>query len=65
MDRILVVDDEKSIVFALRRYFVQQGYIVDTALTDHVDASITSMIIRRGRPHTKADDPAARSDAEG
>lgn len=31
MDRILVVDDEKSIVFALRRYFAGQGYSVDCA----------------------------------
>jgi DNA-binding response OmpR family regulator len=33
VDRILVVDDEKSIVFALRHYFVQQGFLVDCALT--------------------------------
>jgi two-component system response regulator HydG len=30
-NRILVVDDEKSILFALDRYFVQQGFVVDTA----------------------------------
>jgi DNA-binding response OmpR family regulator len=32
VNRILVVDDEKSITFALRHYFVQQGYAVDCAL---------------------------------
>ena len=31
MHRILVVDDEKSIVFALRQYFMREGYIVDCA----------------------------------
>lgn len=31
MKRILVVDDEKSIAFAVRHYFVQQGYEVDCA----------------------------------
>ncbi len=31
MKRILVVDDEKSIAFAVRQYFVQQGYAVDCA----------------------------------
>jgi two-component system, OmpR family, response regulator len=30
-NRILVVDDEKSILFALDRYFVQHGFVVDTA----------------------------------
>ena len=33
MDRILVVDDEKSIVFALRQYFLRHGYAVDCALS--------------------------------
>lgn len=33
MNRILVVDDEKSITFALRQYFLQEGYSVDCALT--------------------------------
>lgn len=33
LNRILVVDDEKSIVFAFRQYFVGQGYAVDCALT--------------------------------
>ena len=33
MKRILLVDDEKSIAFAVRQYFVQQGYVVDCALT--------------------------------
>jgi DNA-binding response OmpR family regulator len=33
VDRILVVDDEKSITFALGRYFNQQGFSVDCALT--------------------------------
>lgn len=33
MSRILVVDDEKSITFALRQYFLQEGYSVDCALT--------------------------------
>lgn len=33
MKRILLVDDEKSIAFAVRQYFVQQGYLVDCALT--------------------------------
>lgn len=31
--RILLVDDEKSIVFAVRQYFLQQGYVVDSAET--------------------------------
>src|SRR5512142_1037769 len=31
MNRILVVDDEKGIVFALERYFAQHGFEVDTA----------------------------------
>lgn len=31
MKRILVVDDEKSIVFAVRQYFLKQGYVVDCA----------------------------------
>ena len=30
-NRILVVDDEKSILFAIEKYFAQQGFIVDTA----------------------------------
>lgn len=33
MKRILLVDDEKSIAFAVRQYFAQQGYDVDCALT--------------------------------
>lgn len=33
VNRILVVDDEKSIIFALRQYFNQQGYSVDCALS--------------------------------
>lgn len=33
VDRILVVDDEKTIVFALRQYFVRAGYGVDCATT--------------------------------
>ena len=31
--RILLVDDEKSIVFAVRQYFLKQGYAVDCAGT--------------------------------
>jgi DNA-binding response OmpR family regulator len=31
--RILLVDDEKSIVFAVRQYFLSQGYVVDSAAT--------------------------------
>lgn len=31
MKRILLVDDEKSIVFAVRQYFLKQGYTVDCA----------------------------------
>ncbi len=31
--RILLVDDEKSIVFAVRQYFLKQGYVVDCAGT--------------------------------
>jgi two-component system response regulator PilR (NtrC family) len=31
--RILLVDDEKSIVFAVRQYFLKQGYVVDSAGT--------------------------------
>ena len=30
-NRILIVDDEKSILFAMEKYFAQQGFIVDTA----------------------------------
>lgn len=33
MKRILLVDDEKSIAFAVRHYFMQQGYVVDCAST--------------------------------
>ena len=33
MNRILVVDDEKSITFALRQYFLQEGFVVDCAMT--------------------------------
>ena len=33
MDRILVVDDEKSILFALKQYFIRHDYIVDAAST--------------------------------
>ena len=33
MKRILLVDDEKSIVFAVRQYFLKQGYVVDCAGT--------------------------------
>ena len=33
LNRILVVDDEKSIVFAFRHYFVAQGYVVDCAMS--------------------------------
>jgi DNA-binding response OmpR family regulator len=33
VERILVVDDEKGIIFALRQYFVKQGYLVDSAMT--------------------------------
>jgi two-component system response regulator TctD len=31
--RILVVDDENSIHFALRKYFLRRGYAVDSAVT--------------------------------
>jgi two-component system sensor histidine kinase RpfC len=31
VERILVVDDEKGIIFGLRQYFAQQGYSVDSA----------------------------------
>lgn len=33
VERILVVDDEKSILFALRQYFMRQGYTVDCTPT--------------------------------
>ena len=33
MKRILLVDDEKSIVFAVRQYFLKRGYVVDCAGT--------------------------------
>lgn len=33
VNRILVVDDEKSITFALRQYFLQEGYVVDCAMS--------------------------------
>ncbi|HSP34972.1 MAG TPA: response regulator [Thermoanaerobaculia bacterium] len=33
MKRILLVDDEKSILFAVRQYFLKQGYTVDCAGT--------------------------------
>lgn len=31
--RILVVDDEKSIVFAFRQYFASRGFVVDCAMS--------------------------------
>lgn len=31
MRRILIVDDEKSIVFAIRQYFTQRNFVVDCA----------------------------------
>lgn len=31
MKRILLVDDEKSIAFAVQQYFLRQGYVVDCA----------------------------------
>ena len=30
-ERILIVDDEKTIIFALKTYFTRQGHLVDTA----------------------------------
>lgn len=42
-NRILVVDDEKSILFALEKYFEQQGFAVDTA----ADASEALDLIER------------------
>jgi DNA-binding response OmpR family regulator len=33
VNRILLVDDEKSIVFAVRQYFLKRGYVVDCAGT--------------------------------
>jgi DNA-binding response OmpR family regulator len=33
VNRILVVDDEKHIVFAFRQYFVARGHVVDCAMT--------------------------------
>ena len=42
-NRILVVDDEKSILFALEKYFEQQGFAVDTA----ADASAARELIER------------------
>ena len=32
VNRILLVDDEKSIVFAVRQYFLKRGYVVDLSL---------------------------------
>lgn len=42
MNRILVVDDEKGIVFALERYFAQHGFEVDTA----TDAEAAQALLR-------------------
>ncbi len=42
MNRILVVDDEKGIVFALERYFAQHGFEVDTA----TDAESATKLLR-------------------
>ncbi len=41
-NRILVVDDEKSIVFALEKYFGQHGFEVDTA----TDAETARALLR-------------------
>lgn len=42
MNRILVVDDEKGIVFALEKYFAQHGFLVDTA----TDADTAKSLLR-------------------
>ncbi len=42
VNRILVVDDEKSIVFALEKYFAQHGFEVDTA----TDAETAQALLR-------------------
>lgn len=42
-NRILIVDDEKSILFALEKYFEQHGFAVDTA----ADASEALELIER------------------
>jgi DNA-binding response OmpR family regulator len=44
MNRILVVDDEKGIVFALEKYFAQHGFQVDTA----TDAETAKELLRNG-----------------
>lgn len=44
MNRILVVDDEKGIVFALEKYFAQHGFEVDTA----TDAETAKELLRNG-----------------
>jgi DNA-binding response OmpR family regulator len=50
VERILVVDDEKSIIFALRQYFTSHGYLVDCATTaegalEHLAASSYAVAI--------------------
>jgi two-component system response regulator PilR (NtrC family) len=50
VERILVVDDEKGIIFALRQYFMHQGYVVDCATTseealEHLAANRYSLAI--------------------
>ncbi len=62
MERILVVDDEKSIIFALRRYFVHQGYSVDCATTSeealeylaasHYSLAIVDIELRGSQNHS-------------
>ena len=59
MKRILLVDDEKSIVFAVRQYFLKQGYVVDSAGTseealallasEHYAVAIVDVELRGGQ----------------
>lgn len=57
-----MVDDEKSIVFALRQYFLRQGYVVDSALgaeqalehlaTNHYALAIIDVELRGSGDHS-------------
>lgn len=47
--RILVVDDERGIVFALRAYFLQRGFVVDTASNEE-----EAQVLLAGNSYTAA-----------
>lgn len=58
MKRILLVDDEKSIAFAVQQYFLRQGYVVDCAesseqaleclAANHYAVAIVDVELRQG-----------------